>query len=607
MPEARFQHSVVFLDSKMVVIGGRTDGDCSKPLSTAVYDTETVEWRLLPSMGRIPCFYSDVEREEQRAKAARQRQQALAITAAAASQQQQQQQPQPLPAAQQQQQMQQRGVAGRTMTSQPAVAAGAAGQVPGIAQQQQQQQQQAYPLQGSLTFSRQSTGLSRQGSRAADIRLASHASVVQEQRGDFSALVRRISIDRLEEEGRKINKSCCSSSGSGPLSPAAARAAALADRIIRLLLRPLLTQQELMALFETDAPFCIPWADVNELCHVVTDIFKEEEMVLNLRAPIKVYGDIHGQYLDLMRLFHLYKMPVEEEEAEQYAAGSRAAKGTLCGDIDCTDYLFLGDYVDRGSHSLETICLLFALKVKYPRQVHLIRGNHEDPGINSLYGFQDECRRRLQEDPIDPNSCWSSFNNAFEFLPVAAIIEDCVLCIHGGIGGSIHSIEQLQALQRPLKVAQVPQTPQEQQVTDLLWSDPTDSDSVLGIAQNEIRDPDGAGKICKFGPDRVVQFLAANNLSLIIRAHECVMDGFERFAGGKLITLFSATNYCNHHQNAGALLYIRRDLTIIPKLIYPANAMSQYITWDERMTELRPPTPPRAPPRMREQQDFDGS
>ncbi|KAL8455063.1 hypothetical protein Emag_001088 [Eimeria magna] len=313
-----------------------------------------------------------------------------------------------------------------------------------------------------------------------------------------------------------------------------------------------------------------------------SEIFKEEDMVLDLRAPIKVYGDIHGQYYDLMRLFQLYKMPVEEEETEDYLSGGSsrgaAARGGLSGDIDSTDYLFLGDYVDRGSHSLETICLLFALKIKYRRQVHLIRGNHEDPSINSLYGFQDECRRRLHEDPTDPASCWRAFNEAFEQLPVAALIEGCVLCIHGGIGGSIHSLSQLQSMQRPLIVAQVPQTPQEQQVTDLLWSDPTDSDSILGIAHNDVRDPDGSGRICKFGPDRVHQFLADNNLSLIIRAHECVMDGFERFAGGKLITLFSATNYCNHHQNAGALLYIRRDLTIIPKLIYPANAISSTIT-----------------------------
>ncbi|CDJ44589.1 protein serine/threonine phosphatase, putative / sortilin [Eimeria tenella] len=98
----------------------------------------------------------------------------------------------------------------------------------------------------------------------------------------------QISIDRLEEEGRKINKAgCSSSSAAAAMSPAAARAAALADRIVHLLLRPLLTQEELLSLFETEAPFCIPWADVNELCHIVVDIFKEEDMVLNLRAPIK--------------------------------------------------------------------------------------------------------------------------------------------------------------------------------------------------------------------------------------------------------------------------------------------------------------------------------
>ncbi|OEH78480.1 kelch repeat domain-containing protein serine threonine protein phosphatase protein [Cyclospora cayetanensis] len=535
LPEARFQHC--------------------EPLSTAVYDTETVEWRLLPTMGRF-------------------RHSSWALR--------------------------------NTVFTFGGF---------GHATQQHPTAELLFMDCSRLHALGCATRLFLQ------IRLASHASVVQEQRGDFSALVRRISIDKLEEEGRKINKAGCSSSASMTLTPAAARAVELADRIVRILLRPLLTQDELMNLFATDAPFCIPWADVNELCRVVTDIFKEEEMVLNLRAPIKVYGDIHGQYHDLMRLFQLYKMPVEEEETEEYLSGSRGPRAAApCGDLDSTDYLFLGDYVDRGSHSLETICLLFALKVKYPRQVHLIRGNHEDPAINSLYGFQDECRRRLHEDPNDPASCWRAFNAAFEVLPVAALVEGCVLCLHGGIGGSIHSVAQLEALERPLKVAQVPQTPQEQQVTDLLWSDPTDSDAVLGVAQNEIRDPDGSGRICKFGPDRVHQFLADNRLSLIIRAHECVMDGFERFAGGKLITLFSATNYCNHHQNAGALLYIRRDLTIIPKLIYPANAMSQYITWcvsvclsyvymatrDERMTELRPPTPPRAPPRMREQHDFEG-
>jgi len=152
-------------------------------------------------------------------------------------------------------------------------------------------------------------------------------------------------------------------------------------------------------------------------------------------------------------------------------------------------------------------------------------------------------------------------------------------------------------MQRPLHVAQIPQTPFEQRITDLLWSDPSDNDSVQGVTLNETRDPDGTGRIVKFGPDRVEDFLRANEpLSMIIRAHECVMDGFERFANGRLITVFSATDYCGHHKNAGALLFIRRDLTIVPKLIYPVERTTMN-TWDP--LPQRPPTPPRQVPRAR--------
>eukprot|EP00922_Rhytidocystis_sp_ex-Travisia-forbesii_P019668 GHVS01029073.1.p1 GENE.GHVS01029073.1~~GHVS01029073.1.p1 ORF type:complete len:460 (-),score=73.06 GHVS01029073.1:607-1947(-) len=427
---------------------------------------------------------------------------------------------------------------------------------------------------------------------AADIRLSTHAHAVHETNQDFSSLVRRISIERLEEEGKKINKPAARMSLAPVVENDSLSADTLENRIIRQFLKPNITMQEFQQKFNSDNIFAVSWEDVSLLCNLVLDVVKIDDMVLRLRAPIKVYGDIHGQFFDLMRLFKLYKSPVEEDVGD-----------SVEGDIDSTDYLFLGDYVDRGSNSLETMCLLFALKLKYPRQVHLIRGNHEDPAINSIYGFQDECKRRLHEDVSSPDSCWNKFNMVFEVMPVGAVIEDKILCIHGGVGGSIMNIAQLEEMERPLKVSQVPVTEYEQRVTDLLWSDPTDNDSILGVVPNDVRDPDGSGHIVKFGPDRVHQFLNENNLSLIIRAHECVMDGFERFAGGKLITLFSATNYCNHHHNAGALLFIRRDLTVVPKLIYPPDAPQyRFNTWDQRMTELRPPTPPRAAPRMRERE-----
>ena len=126
-----------------------------------------------------------------------------------------------------------------------------------------------------------------------------------------------------------------------------------------------------------------------------------------------------------------------------------------------------------------------------------------------------------------------------------------------------------------------------------LWSDPTDTDEELGILPNLARDSNNNGNIVKYGPDIVRKFLEANGLSKIIRAHECVMDGFERFAGGSLITLFSATDYCRKHKNAGAFLVIKNNFEIVPHLIYPIeNDLNNWID-SEGDYEERSPTPPR--------------
>jgi len=198
---------------------------------------------------------------------------------------------------------------------------------------------------------------------------------------------------------------------------------------------------------------------------------------------------------------------------------------------------------------------------------------------------------------------------------------------------------------------------------DLLWSDPTESDEVEGVQANaEVRRPAAptlpaprrpagpgstgrpasatpttapprpprvdrsllpvarqrGGPVVCYGPDRVEQFLAANELKLIVRAHECVMDGFERFAAGKLITVFSATNYCGTANNAGAILVVGRDLVVVPKLIHPLppsaltdgdgspqrlggdpRAGSSAPAWLEQINRERPATPPRGRPPAR--------
>lgn len=146
-----------------------------------------------------------------------------------------------------------------------------------------------------------------------------------------------------------------------------------------------------------------------ELSAQVAEVMSEQPIVIkNIRPPVKIIGDIHGSYIDLMRFFDIWKCPVD----------------TNNGDIHAFDYLFLGNYVDKGQYSLEVVCLLFALKLKYPKQVILLRGNHEDKTVNRFLGLGDECVNRLGDDLDDPNGVFAKINEAFEQMPLAAIVND---------------------------------------------------------------------------------------------------------------------------------------------------------------------------------------
>ena len=168
--------------------------------------------------------------------------------------------------------------------------------------------------------------------------------------------------------------------------------------------------------------------EIGFLCLASRDIFAAQPMLLELEAPIKVAGtssspgDIHGQYYDLLRLLDHGGFP------------------------PTANYLFLGDYVDRGKQSLETICLLLAYKIKYPENFFLLRGNHESASINRIYGFYDECKRRYSV------KLWKTFTDCFNCLPVAALIDDRILCMHGGLSPDLTSLEQIKAIIRPTDV-----------------------------------------------------------------------------------------------------------------------------------------------------------
>ena len=409
--------------------------------------------------------------------------------------------------------------------------------------------------------------LNTNDSDTKEIKFSKEAMIAVTNNKDFGDIVKSFSLDKLKLD--KINKMDLLKQLKNNTN------IELQDRVIQILLRP---KEWIEKTIIEYSKFELDISVVLDLISKTIKIVEEQPIVLKLEAPVKIFGDIHGQYQDLMRFFDLYNAPIEG----------------IGGDIEGTDYLFLGDYVDRGTHSLETMCLLMALKIKYPNQIHLLRGNHEDRWINTAFGFQQECLTRLLEDP-DNQIVFNAFNDLFDRLPLAALINDTVLCIHGGIGSSITSLSDIEKIKRPLEVIHEVTNIDQQLVVDILWSDPTDSDSETGRQPNTTRDPTGVGNIVKFGPDRVSEFLKNNNLGLIIRAHECVMDGFERFAGGQLITLFSATDYCGKHNNAGAILYLTNKFEIKPYLIYPYYGNNR--NWDngDEAMKLRPPTPPRNP------------
>jgi diadenosine tetraphosphatase ApaH/serine/threonine PP2A family protein phosphatase len=401
-----------------------------------------------------------------------------------------------------------------------------------------------------------------------ELRLADKAVIASKQNNtEFSEIVRILSVEKLQEETAK-KQDLMKLFKTKPLS------IDIHEKVLNALLRP---REWIEKPFDPELKLDIEVDIILELISRATKVVEEQPIVLRVEAPVKIFGDIHGQYQDLMRFFDLYSAPMEGPG----------------GDIEGLDYIFLGDYVDRGTHSIETMCLLMALKIKYPNQMHLLRGNHEDRWINSAFGFQTECIHRLNEDPDNP-IVFNHFNDLFDRLPLAAVVNDTVLCLHGGIGSSISSISDIEKIKRPLEVIHEVNNIDHQLVVDILWSDPTDSDMDIGIQPNSTRDPTGVGNIVKFGPDRVNEFLKNNNLSLILRAHECVMDGFERFAGGQLITIFSATDYCGKHKNAGAIIFLTNKFEIKPYLIYPQDCPNR--NWDnsEEVLKLRPPTPPRS-------------
>ena len=260
-------------------------------------------------------------------------------------------------------------------------------------------------------------------------------------------------------------------------------------------------------------------------------IIKEQKMLVELEAPLHVCGDIHGQYYDLLRIFE------------------------HCGYPGEYNYLFLGDYVDRGKQSLETVCLLLCYKIKYPEKVTLLRGNHESSVTNRIYGFYDECKRRYNV------RIWRSFTDLFNWLPVEAIIDEKILCMYGGLSPELKNNQSIQEISRPTDIQDTGL------LCDLLWSDP--EKDVLEYDEND------RGVSVIFGEKIVQDFNKKNDLDLIIRAHQVVDDGYEFFAQRQLITIFSAPNYCGEFDNSAGIMIIDESLTCSLKVLRPVENLKK--------------------------------
>jgi len=256
--------------------------------------------------------------------------------------------------------------------------------------------------------------------------------------------------------------------------------------------------------------------EVKALCTKAREILAEESNVQRVDAPVTICGDIHGQFYDLKELFK------------------------IGGDCPQTNYLFLGDFVDRGFFSVETFLLLLALKVRYPDRITLIRGNHESRQITQVYGFYDECLRKYGSVNV-----WRYCTEIFDYLSLSAIIEDKIFCVHGGLSPQVTTLDQIRMINRKQEV------PHEGAMCDLLWSDPEAIDG-WGLS------PRGAGYL--FGGDVTGQFNRTNNIELICRAHQLVLEGYKYMFHETLVTVWSAPNYCYRCGNVAAILELDENL-----------------------------------------------
>ncbi|KAF7635899.1 Serine/threonine-protein phosphatase [Meloidogyne graminicola] len=282
--------------------------------------------------------------------------------------------------------------------------------------------------------------------------------------------------------------------------------------------------------------------DIRELLYGVRRIFLSQPMFLRLEAPMVVCGDLHGQLNDVMRIFDAEGFP------------------------HMRNYLFLGDYVDRGQQSVELILFMFACKanifiIRYPKNFFMLRGNHETSSVNRQYGFYKNVMNKYRSEAL-----YELFQRVFDCMPLSALISDRILCMHGGLSPRLleaKTLDVLDNISRPLPDSKISESGN-QLAVDLLWADP---DINVQLFSSNRR---GIGRT--FGQEVIDRVRQRFGIDLIIRAHQVVLDGHEFFndsSSSGLVTLFSAPHYCGQYDNSGAIVRVDKDMGVSFKVFKP--------------------------------------
>ncbi|EAS04969.2 ser/thr phosphatase family protein (macronuclear) [Tetrahymena thermophila SB210] len=270
------------------------------------------------------------------------------------------------------------------------------------------------------------------------------------------------------------------------------------------------------------------------LCECALEQLQNQDKLINLKSPVTVVGDLNGQFQDLQEIFQ------------------------IGGRVPDTNYLFLGNYINKGHYSIECFSYLIALKLRYPSRITLLRGSHETTSTSKIYGFYDECNNKYGSIDI-----WKAFLSVFECLPLSAVIENEVFCVHAGLSHQINDISQILNVKDD-ESSLVQQGP----AYHLLWNEPEESEGQWTFSESISQ--------IYFGKQVTKKFLHKNNLKLILRAHEYQKNGYNFMHDKKLCSIFSAPNQDASSKSLGSFVEFDDQMDMNIQQFQPILNKQQY-------------------------------